>query len=73
MASYSDDLTRPARVFGWCKTPGHPSTDHARTDGCLQFVSDAEHTARMLAEADEHDRHADGGVEARYVEQHRPY
>lgn len=46
------------RDYGWCDNPRHDRTDHPRSPFCENFVSDDEHTARLLAEAREHDARA---------------
>lgn len=67
---------------GWCDTrDAHDGRfDHRRQRTCRNFVSDAEHTARLLAEAGEHDkgvthRYPSGATtpEAAYVADYRPY
>lgn len=76
--------TSPAAqsTTGWCDTrDAHDGRyDHRRQPTCLNFVSDAEHTARLLAEAREHDRQVThrypGGAttrEAAYIDEYRPY
>lgn len=63
----------PTATSGWCDNPAHGGHDHWRNDRCTNFVSDAEWTARLMAEAREHDRHVTYSPEVAYVEQHRPY
>jgi hypothetical protein len=67
---------------GWCDTrDAHDGRyDHARQPTCRNFVSDAEHTAHLIAEAAEHDRkvrhrYPNGATNpaAAYVADHRPY
>lgn len=58
---------------GWCQSPEHSRFDHTRSESCVGFVSDAEHTAKLIADAAEHDRHNEGRKEAMYVAEHRPY
>lgn len=67
---------------GWCDTrDDHDGRwDHRRLPSCRNFVSDAEHTDRMIAVAVEQDRQTihrfpSGATtpEAEYVAQCRPY
>lgn len=69
-------------TYGWCDTRGdHDGRyDHAQRISCRNFVSDAEHTARLIADASERDRktthHYPSGATnpaAAYVAEHRPY
>lgn len=71
----------PAR-YGWCDTrDAHDGRyDHARQPTCQNFVSDAEHTARLMAEAREHDRlvrhrypNGETNAAAAYIAEYRPY
>jgi hypothetical protein len=67
---------------GWCKTrDAHDGRyDHTGQPTCRNFVSDAEHTAPMTAEAIEHARkvqlrYPSGATNpaAAYVAEYRPY
>ena len=67
---------------GWCDTrDAHDGRyDHRRQPTCRHFVSDAEHTARLLEEGREHDRNVthrypSGATtpEAAYIDEYRPY
>jgi hypothetical protein len=69
-------------VTGWCDARHvHDGRyHHTWQPTCRNFVSDAEHTARLMTEAREHDRkvqhrYPDGATNlARaYVAEHRPY
>lgn len=66
---------------GWCDTRDthDGGYDHQRTSDCRNFVSDADHTGQLLAEAREHDRKArvtypNGATDpaGAYVEEYRP-
>lgn len=72
-----------ATPTGWCdsRDPQHDGRyDHPRQPNCRNFISDSEHTARLIAEA----RDRDGKVTARYpsgaatpaaayIDEYRPY
>jgi hypothetical protein len=69
-------------TIGWCETrDGHDGQfDHARQPTCLNFVSDAEVTAQLMAEARELDRkvehrYPNGATNpaAAYVAEYRPF
>lgn len=68
--------------YGWCDTRDshHGGYDHIRGESCVNFISDKDHTAKLMAEAVESDRrtthHWPGDAttrEAAYVAEHRPY
>jgi hypothetical protein len=60
-------------IYGWCGNVAHGAVDHAQTDQCMGFVSDAQHTAQLLKEARAHDRHVTYSKERAYIERYRPY
>lgn len=64
--------------YGWCTA--HPPYDHMRTNECVDFLSDTEHTAILMAEARERDaqvtHHYPTGTTdaaAHYIATYRPY
>lgn len=69
-------------TYGWCaqRVDHDGRYDHVRQPECRDFVSDAEHTAQLKAEAVDHDRKtvlrypngADSPAAA-YVAEYRPY
>ncbi|ORW08552.1 MULTISPECIES: hypothetical protein [Mycolicibacter] len=67
---------------GWCDTRDthDGGYEHTRQPTCRNFISDAEHTDQLVAQAHEHDRktqilYPSGATDpaADYVAQHRPY
>lgn len=62
-----------SHTYGWCDNPAHGGADHTLLPTCARFVSDAENTRQLLAEAREHDARVTYSAEAAYVDEHRPY
>jgi hypothetical protein len=60
-------------TYGWCGNPAHGGHDHIQLSTCIDFVSDADHTRQLLAEARKHDAHVTYSPEAAYVATYRPY
>lgn len=66
-------LAAQPAVDGWCDNTAHGGHDHVERPSCVRFVSDADHTRQLLAEARKHDARVTYSPEAAYVARHRPY
>lgn len=69
-------------TIGWCDTRNdhQGQIDHTQRPTCQNFISDADHTARLIAEAADHDRRStcrypNGATNqaAAYIADYRPY
>ena len=69
-------------TYGWCKKADDAKHDgdHKQRDDCVEFISDAEFSAQLRAEARERDRkttvrYSNGATSAEenYVQTYRPY